>query len=357
MIVGGFNLNACEFNPLIEMDRRLKVEAFLNDPEPSMLRSHSLNSEDITTLWQTHQPLCASVIQRIHHLFEIFFTDEFAVKGKRSGVTWNCYKNIIRLGANEFAAKNGSHLAADLVVYASESGLIARVEKITEYFSIAIAKSCPYSYYLYGTLNRRRFIRPPTQERRLEHITFAAKKGVPQAQYELALRKLSIKVKRGITALEVLANKGLAEAQFRLSQIYFDCSLVCADIEKSAHYLLLAANQGYCPAINNIGFYHEFDLGFLQNDIRAVDCFLKAAKYNFAPAQKNLAYCYQYGIGVISDLKAAERWRQSSKTGEQHSTALLLENEEDVFFAELVKKDAEWYQIEHRLPKQEECWF
>ncbi|HWZ34165.1 MAG TPA: tetratricopeptide repeat protein [Bryobacteraceae bacterium] len=102
--------------------------------------------------------------------------------------------------------------------------------------------------------------------------------------------------------MERLALDGNPSAQYNLSIAYRNGDGVTRDFEKSAHWLLKAAEAGFAPA--------EFDIGCHWLDAKKTDdafrWFMKAARQNYGPAQFNIgticgksgnysrAYCWFY---------------------------------------------------------------
>ena len=66
-----------------------------------------------------------------------------------------------------------------------------------------------------------------------------------------------------------------------------------------------ASEQGYAPALTNLGFFYEKGLGVPHNFLKAVECYKKAAEQGYAPAQCNLGWCYESGNGVKQNLTTA----------------------------------------------------
>jgi hypothetical protein len=60
----------------------------------------------------------------------------------------------------------------------------------------------------------------------------------------------------------------------------------------------------------------------------AVEWFTKAAEQGYAPAQNSLGFCYEYGDGVEKDLKKAVEWyTKAAEQGDaraQNNLALCL---------------------------------
>ena len=57
--------------------------------------------------------------------------------------------------------------------------------------------------------------------------------------------------------------------------------------------------------------------GLLDDDVRAVECFRKAAEGGYAPAQTNLGTMFAFGRGVVrSELEASRWFRRAAEQGD-----------------------------------------
>ncbi len=328
-----FNPYASEFNPFVLEDAKPKAFAFINDPQPLLMNTHHLNPNDIEELWRQERELCESILQKIHGVFRGFQSDLYPIRNKynEKGDVLGRYKAMVVLGANDYAAENGSIIAAELIAYTHMSGAILPVNttKAFHYLEIATKSKSPYSVYLYGIYRLKQYPNRKERVHALRCLAFAAKCEVLQAQYELGnyfMDSSSKTRKKGIELLEEISEKGYARAQFKLSELYFYGRYVAMNREKSTNYLMLAGNQGYLQAWNNIGCYYHYGLGLEKNDIRAVSTFRKAAKRGSVSAQRNLAFCYTNGIGYFKNLEKAFKWSERARVGKKDFSGLVLGN-------------------------------
>jgi hypothetical protein len=116
--------------------------------------------------------------------------------------------------------------------------------------------------------------------------------------------------------LRPLADKGNAEAQYRIGLMYEFGRGYPQDKPKGIAWLTRAANQGHTGAQQELGvIYNEGD-GVARDDARAVAWFRKAAELGNPTAQYNLGLMIAKGTGVAqSDADAIAWWRKSAAQG------------------------------------------
>ena len=94
-------------------------------------------------------------------------------------------------------------------------------------------------------------------------------------------------------------------------------------------YYKQAADQGYAPAQNQLGWCYEKGYGVQQNYTEAAKWYKKAADQGYALSQANLGWFYEEGNGVIQDYTSAAAWyRKAAERGNataQNNLALLYE--------------------------------
>lgn len=111
-----------------------------------------------------------------------------------------------------------------------------------------------------------------------------------------------------IAALQQLADRGNADAQFELGIRFLGGEGIGKDDKKAAEWLQKAADQHNLAAMNALGTLHEEGIGFAKDEKKAFEWYEKAAKYGFPLAQQNLAECYDAGKGVSKDTMEAMKW-------------------------------------------------
>jgi uncharacterized protein len=85
-----------------------------------------------------------------------------------------------------------------------------------------------------------------------------------------------------------MAEKGNADAQKKLGELYEQGKGVGADIKESAKWYAKAAEQGVAEAQHKLGEFYEQGKGVAQNTQESLKWFGKAAEQNFKAAQDKL---------------------------------------------------------------------
>lgn len=130
--------------------------------------------------------------------------------------------------------------------------------------------------------------------------------------------------KAGITALEKrdylgayqellpLAEKGDAEAQMRIGQLFLEGLGVLQDPKTAAMWFQNSAKQGNADAQAALGTLHLLGRGVQQSFVVARNWFLMASEKSHAVAQFNLGMIYESGLGVEKDTTQALLWYTAS---------------------------------------------
>ena len=141
------------------------------------------------------------------------------------------------------------------------------------------------------------------------------------------------------------AEKGLAEAQYRLGICYLYGNGVDSDRTKAIDFCTKAAEQGYGKAQLDLGFRYKFGIYVDKDLAKAVEWYTKAAEQGIANAQYNLGFCYHFGEGVEKDLTKAVEWY--TKAAEQGNAKAQYDLGVCYYNGEGVEKDlakaVEWY--------------
>ena len=141
------------------------------------------------------------------------------------------------------------------------------------------------------------------------------------------------------------AEKGYADAQARLGDMYYESRGVTQDYFKAADWYLKAAEQGNAHAQFMLGVMYENGEGVEKDDEQAVVWYTRAAEQGTIWAQYNLGLMYYNGKGVAKDYGKAAQW--ISKAAEQGDAdaqvqiGYMYESGEGV--AKDEAKAAEWY--------------
>lgn len=109
------------------------------------------------------------------------------------------------------------------------------------------------------------------------------------------------------------AQRGVAQAQYRLGYAYYDGDGVGQDYVAALRWFRLAAGQRHGPALNMVGLMHERGEGTPPDMAAALDWYRRGAEVGHRVALSNLGKCYRYGTGVEKDdVRAAEYFRQAA---------------------------------------------
>ena len=111
-----------------------------------------------------------------------------------------------------------------------------------------------------------------------------------------------------IEALKVKAEKGDAEAQFRLGRCYDDGAGIPKSFSDAASWYRKSAVLGFSASQFMLGDCLMRGEGVQQNLTEGVKWYRLSADQGFSPAQNNLGYCYEVGLGVSKDLAEAANW-------------------------------------------------
>jgi hypothetical protein len=103
------------------------------------------------------------------------------------------------------------------------------------------------------------------------------------------------------------AEQGYAPAQDNLGWMYQKGRGVPQDYKEAVKWYRLAAEQGYAYGQNNLGVMYEQGRGVSQDNKEAVRLYRLAADQGYALAQSTLGVMYRDGLGVPQDYKEAVR--------------------------------------------------
>jgi len=110
---------------------------------------------------------------------------------------------------------------------------------------------------------------------------------------------------RATSESRLSAEKGDAQAQYRLGRMYFQGEGVPQDYTQAALWYHKAADQDYAKAQYALGYMYYFGHGVQQSYSEAVRWYRKAADQGDASAEINLALAYYYGQGLQQDYTEA----------------------------------------------------
>ena len=115
-------------------------------------------------------------------------------------------------------------------------------------------------------------------------------------------------VAQDINTLKQQAQKGDAEAQYNLGEMYAIGRVVPKNYAQAHKWFRLAADQGHAKAQTILGAMYEEGLGVPQDYAQAVKWYRLAADQGDASAQNFLGYMYSNGQGVPQDYVQAHMW-------------------------------------------------
>ncbi len=115
-----------------------------------------------------------------------------------------------------------------------------------------------------------------------------------------------------IERLTTEAEKGDADAQYRLGQLYVRGTGVRKDLRKSHDFIKSAADQGHAEAIGALGYFYANGFVVKKDLAAAADWFLKGAEKGGAKAQLNYGKALLNGRGVKQDEAAGMAWMEKA---------------------------------------------
>ena len=146
----------------------------------------------------------------------------------------------------------------------------------------------------------------------IELLKEAADQDDTWAQYMLADIYLSEEsgehYDEAISYLQILADKGLTEAQDMLGMCYENGLGVDQDYEKAFEYYQMAADDGFPEALYMLGTFYENGWGVDEDEEAAQEYFLLAADGGYDEVLYSIAYAYFYGDGLDIDYEAAVQY-------------------------------------------------
>ena len=111
------------------------------------------------------------------------------------------------------------------------------------------------------------------------------------------------------TLLQAKAEKGDAQSQFELGQVFYSGKFgEATNYLEAVKWFHKAAEQNHATSQNNLGACYANGQGVAKDEEEAVKWYRKAAEQNFAEAQCNLGVCYYAGEGVTKDYVEAYKW-------------------------------------------------
>ena len=111
-----------------------------------------------------------------------------------------------------------------------------------------------------------------------------------------------------IEQITAAADKGDADAQYRLAQSYLRGIGVKKNLTTAFELIQKAAAQGHAEAIGGVGYFHANGFGVKKDLAVAADWFRKGAEKGGAKAQLNYGQALLKGRGVVADEAEGMKW-------------------------------------------------
>ncbi|MCL0044977.1 trypsin-like peptidase domain-containing protein [Nitrospinaceae bacterium] len=186
----------------------------------------------------------------------------------------------------------------------------------------------------------------------IEQWKILAEQGIAGAQYNLGqmyLRGQGVPqdYKEAVKWYRLAAEQGNANAQFNLAQMYANGDGVTQDYKEAIKWWKLAAEQGDAKAQFNLGVMYEKGETVPQDYKEVIKWYRLAAEQGFAEAQDNLAQMYRQGDGVTQDYKEALKlWKLAAEqgiAGAQYNLAQMYQNGDGV--TQDYKEAIKWWKL------------
>lgn len=227
-------------------------------------------------------------------------------------------------------AQLGDPAAQTLIAELLARGLGVKqdVQKAVFWFSKAADGGDPSAMFRYALMLMEGRLVKQDKARADELMRKAADAGNPLAAFNWAQILVSKKpgaegLRDALPYYEKSAAKGIADAEYALSQIYLNLPGLPKEKRDSAkEWLLRAAKAGYDTAefdmglwlIDGIEFPRDLDAGF--------NWMLRAASAGNVAAQNKVAHLYIEGIGTRQDLTEAAKWYVLSRRAGRQDASL-----------------------------------
>ncbi|HEV2394340.1 MAG TPA: SEL1-like repeat protein [Verrucomicrobiae bacterium] len=154
---------------------------------------------------------------------------------------------------------------------------------------------------------------PPSPAALARKLKAAAEKGDADAQWRLGEcyregEGGNQDFKEAFKWHSLASENGHAEAAFRLGTYFGNGHGVEKDLQKAKEMYELAASRGSANAVNNLGRAYHNGLGVPKDLAKAAAHYLEAAEKGNAAAQCNIAIFYHMGTGVAQNMEQAIKW-------------------------------------------------
>jgi len=124
--------------------------------------------------------------------------------------------------------------------------------------------------------------------------------------------------------LKAKAERGDAEAQYKLGKIHPEGEGKGKDLAQSFKWYRKAAEQGHAQAQSGLGFCYELGLGVAKDMTQAISWYRKGAQQGDALYQRFLGNCYVNGRGLEKDSSQAVMWYRKAADQDDAPAQLVL---------------------------------
>ena len=130
-----------------------------------------------------------------------------------------------------------------------------------------------------------------------------------------SLSDMAEKKQEDLKALQVAAEEGDLDAQYRLGRsYYYGDDGAPKDGEKAVYWFTRAAEGDSIAAQYYLGLCYSRAVGVEKDLVRAAELFTAAAEEGYPPAVTELGLCYELGHGVSMDKgRAAELYQEGDR--------------------------------------------
>lgn len=170
-----------------------------------------------------------------------------------------------------------------------------------------------------GVLHEKGFAIEQSREKAFDFLGEATGKGYPVAEWIAGLIDMEadshfalfwdLSLSRGFQSFIKSANQGYCPAMVNLGNCCSKGKGTAQNKSEALKWYRKAADLGYAPAQYKLGrCYHGLEEGFTCNYAEAIKWYSKAASQGYAPSQNNLGTMYDNGLCVPVDHTEAAKW-------------------------------------------------
>jgi uncharacterized protein len=206
------------------------------------------------------------------------------------------------------AAKKGNVRAQVSLgmIFFDPSGDFCDYKKAAEWYKKAADQGLPEAQFMMGLMYEHGQGALRDSQKAIEWYEKAAKQGHTQAQKNID--RINKQQRDDYYLYTKAAEKGYADAQYYLGQMYYNGQGVPQDYKQAVHWFTKAAEKGYADAQYYLGVMYDNGPGVPQDYKKAANWYTKAAEQGHVDAQYNLGVMYYKGEGVAQNYKLTYVW-------------------------------------------------